>query len=81
MVGQQIRVMVDGPNADSEFLLDGRHEGQAPEIDGKVVLTDGTAERGDFVTATVTQASAHDLVASLDADAAAEAIDRAKSEA
>ncbi|MEM6295602.1 MAG: 30S ribosomal protein S12 methylthiotransferase RimO [Myxococcota bacterium] len=81
MIGQQIRVMVDGPNADSEFLLDGRHEGQAPEIDGKVVLTDGTANRGDFVTATITQASAHDLIASMDAEAAAEAIDRAQAEA
>jgi ribosomal protein S12 methylthiotransferase len=74
MVGQQVRVLVDGPSSESELLLDGRHEGQAPEIDGKVVLTDGTAQRGDMVMATITQASAHDLVASLDPDAAAEAI-------
>ena len=74
LVGQQIRVLVDGPSTESELLLDGRHEGQAPEIDGKVVLTDGTAQRGDMVMATITQASAHDLVASLDADAAAEAL-------
>lgn len=78
MVGQQIRVLVDGPSSESELLLDGRHEGQAPEIDGKVVLTDGTAQRGDMVMATITQASAHDLVASLDPDAAAEAIDAAR---
>lgn len=78
MVGQQIRVLVDGPSSESELLLDGRHEGQAPEIDGKVVLTDGTAQRGDMVMATITQASAHDLVASLDPDAAAEAIDLAR---
>ncbi|MGH1346100.1 MAG: 30S ribosomal protein S12 methylthiotransferase RimO [Nannocystales bacterium] len=74
LVGQSIRVLVDGPSSESELLLDGRHEGQAPEIDGKVVLTDGTAQRGDMVMATVTQASAHDLVASLDPEAAAEAI-------
>lgn len=78
MVGQQIRVLVDGPSSESELLLDGRHEGQAPEIDGKVVLTDGTAQRGDMVMATVTQASAHDLVASLDPEAAAEAIESAR---
>lgn len=77
MVGQQIRVLVDGPSSESDLLLDGRHEGQAPEIDGKVVLTDGTAQRGDMVMATITQTSAHDLVASLDPDAAAEAIDTA----
>ena len=78
MVGQQIRVLVDGPSSESDLLLDGRHEGQAPEIDGKVVLTDGTAERGDMVMATITQASAHDLVASLDPEAAAEAIAAAR---
>ncbi len=78
LVGRTIRVLVDGPSAESEFLLDGRHEGQAPEIDGKVVLTDGTAERGDLVEAIVTQASAHDLVASLDPDAAHEALQLAE---
>lgn len=74
LVGQSIRVLVDGPSSESDLLLDGRHEGQAPEIDGKVVLTDGTAERGDMVMATITQTSAHDLIASLDPEAAAEAI-------
>lgn len=74
LLGQTLRVLVDGPSEDSDLLLDGRHEGQAPEIDGKVVLTDGTAARGDVVEAIVTQTSAHDLVASLDPEAAAEAL-------
>jgi len=75
LLGTKIRVLVDGPSTESEYLLDGRHEGQAPEVDGKVVLTDGTAERGDIVEATVTQAGPHDLVASLDPAAAAEALE------
>lgn len=68
MVGQVLEVMVDGESEESEFLLDGRHEGQAPGIDGKVVLTDGIglARPGDVVRARVTQADAHDLVASMD---------------
>jgi ribosomal protein S12 methylthiotransferase len=74
LLGQRLRVLVDGPSDESDLLLDGRHEGQAPEIDGKVILTDGTAERGDIVEAIVTQTSAHDLVASLDPAAAAEAL-------
>ena len=74
LVGQQLAVMVDGPSAESEFLLEGRHEGQAPEIDGKVILTDGWAEPGEVVQAVVTQADAHDLVASMDEDAAAAAL-------
>lgn len=77
LVGKQLEVMIDGTSTDSDLLLDGRHEGQAPEIDGKVVLTDGTGARGEFVTATVTQAGPHDLVASLDPEAAAAALDQA----
>lgn len=72
LVGQSVEVLVDGPSEESEYLLDARHEGQAPEIDGKVVLTDGTGERGDLLTATITQAGAHDLIASLDPEIAAE---------
>jgi ribosomal protein S12 methylthiotransferase len=68
LVGQTLDVLVDGPCGDHELLLEGRHEGQAPQIDGKVILTNGTADRGDVVRAIVTQADAHDLVASLDLD-------------
>ncbi len=66
MVGEEIEVLVDGESDESEFLLEGRHEGQAPGIDGKVVLTDGTAKVGEFVRARVTQADANDLVATLE---------------
>jgi ribosomal protein S12 methylthiotransferase len=74
LLGRTLTVLVDGPSEDSDLLLEGRHEGQAPEIDGKVILTDGTAARGDLVQAIVTQTSAHDLVASLDPHAATEAL-------
>lgn len=65
-IGEEIEVLVEGVSDESEFLLDGRHEGQAPGIDGKVILTDGSAEPGSFVRARVTQAEAVDLVASLE---------------
>lgn len=74
LVGRELAVIVDGISSESELLLDGRHEGQAPGIDGKVVLTDGTAAVGAIVTAVVTQAGPHDLVASLDREAAALAL-------
>ena len=38
------------------------------DVDGKVILCDGTAARGDMVQAKIIQTSAHDLVASLDLD-------------
>jgi len=66
MVGITMPILVDGISEESEFLLDGRHEGQAPGIDGKVILTDGTAQPGDVVMARVTQAGPHDLVATMD---------------
>jgi ribosomal protein S12 methylthiotransferase len=66
MIDRTLEVLVDGVSDESEFLLDARHEGQAPGIDGKVILTDGTAEPGSFVRARVTQADAHDLVATLE---------------
>ncbi len=66
MIGEELEVLIDGESDESEFLLEGRHEGQAPAIDGKVILADGTAKVGDLVRARVTQADAHDLVASLE---------------
>ena len=68
--GQVLEVLVDGPSDEHEYLLDGRHEGQAPDVDGKVILTDaeGDVQRGDLVRAKIIQTSAHDLVASLDLD-------------
>ena len=45
MVGRELDVLVEGPSDESEYLLEGRHEGQAPEIDGQVylALADGVA--------------------------------------
>jgi ribosomal protein S12 methylthiotransferase len=68
LVGRTLEVLVDGPSAEHEWLLDGRHEGQAPEIDGTTILTNGEAVPGQLVRAKVVQASTHDLVASLDLD-------------
>ncbi|MGH9505946.1 MAG: 30S ribosomal protein S12 methylthiotransferase RimO [Terriglobales bacterium] len=40
MVGRTLPVMVEGPAEESDLLWQGRLEGQAPEIDGKVLITD-----------------------------------------
>ncbi|MCB9568604.1 MAG: 30S ribosomal protein S12 methylthiotransferase RimO [Myxococcales bacterium] len=66
MLGKVVPVMIDGVSDESELLLEGRHEGQAPGIDGKVILTDGAAKPGEIVEARITQAEVHDLVATLD---------------
>lgn len=72
LVGRTLEVLVDGPSTEHEYLLDGRHEGQAPGIDGITILTNAPSgdppRPGRLVQAKVVQAGAHDLVASLDLD-------------
>lgn len=69
MVGRTLEVLVEGPSAESELLLEGRHMGQAPEIDGKVILTNGEARPGELRRALVTDSADYDLIATLlDAD-------------
>jgi ribosomal protein S12 methylthiotransferase len=62
-VGERVEVLVEGTHPDSDLLLRGRTAAQAPEIDGQVILNDGQAAPGTFVTAEVTEAHPYDLVA------------------
>ncbi len=63
MVGSRHVVLVEGCSSETELLLQGRTEGQAPEIDGSVLINDGWEEPGSFVTVEVTEAHPYDLVA------------------
>ena len=65
LVGSTIDVLVEGVSDESEFLLEGRHKGQAPDIDGKVYLANGEAKPGELRKARVTDAADYDLVADL----------------
>lgn len=65
LIGQELEVLVEGVSDESEFLLEGRHAGQAPEIDGKVYLANGESEPGELRRALVTDAADYDLVADL----------------
>ncbi len=62
-VGERVLVLVEGTHADTDLLLRGRLATQAPEIDGQVILNDGSASVGEFVTGEVTEAHPYDLVA------------------
>ncbi|MDX2008771.1 MAG: 30S ribosomal protein S12 methylthiotransferase RimO [Myxococcaceae bacterium] len=63
LVGKRLEVLVEGVSPESEHLLVGRHEGQAPDIDGQVFINEGLAYPGELVTVEVTQAHDYDLVA------------------
>jgi len=65
-VGTTVRVLVDGPSAEHPLVVTGRLEGQAPEIDPVVYLTDcdpAAYPSGRLVEALVTGASGYDLAA------------------
>ncbi len=66
LVGQAVEVLVEGTHPDSDLLLRGRLASQAPEIDGQVILNDGSAEPGEFVTCRVSEAHEYDLVAAIE---------------
>jgi ribosomal protein S12 methylthiotransferase len=62
-VGERVEVLVEGGHPDTDLLLRGRLATQAPEVDGMVLINDGTAAPGSFVTCQITEAHPHDLVA------------------
>lgn len=65
-VGQHVRLLVDGPSTDHELVLRGRLEGQAPDIDPLVYLTDcdpSDVTAGEFLTVEIVGSRGYDLVA------------------
>jgi ribosomal protein S12 methylthiotransferase len=65
-VGQTVEVLVDGPSAEHGLVLQGRIEGQAPDIDAVVYLTDcdpSAHAAGELVKARIVAAQGYDLVA------------------
>lgn len=61
--GQVLEVLVEGPSDESDLVLQGRHAGQAPEVDGAVYLGGEPAVPGEIRRARVTDSGDHDLVA------------------
>lgn len=64
-VGRIEPVLIEGLSRESELLLEGRTKFQAPEIDGCVYITAGTANPGDIAQVRITQAHTYDLVGEL----------------
>ena len=62
LVGQRIEVLVEGRSPETDLLIVGRHQGQAPDIDGNVYINDGMAYPGELVTVEVTEAHDYDVV-------------------
>jgi ribosomal protein S12 methylthiotransferase len=68
-IGETFRVLVDGPSPESELVLTGRLEGQAPDIDSIVyfdAVDPSALQAGDVVAARVTGARGYDLIATVE---------------
>ncbi len=64
-VGKTIKVLIEGIHEETELLLQGRHQGQAPDIDGKVIINEGQAQAGDIVNVKITEVLDYDLLGSI----------------
>ncbi|WP_438021279.1 30S ribosomal protein S12 methylthiotransferase RimO [Sorangium sp. So ce315] len=62
MIGRELEVLVEGTSDEHEYVLMGRHAGQAPDIDGQVYLSGGEVRPGEICRVRITQASDYDLV-------------------
>jgi ribosomal protein S12 methylthiotransferase len=67
-VGKRITAMLEGASRESEWVWEARHEGMAPEIDGKIYITefatreDARPAAGQMATVEITEASEYDLI-------------------
>jgi ribosomal protein S12 methylthiotransferase len=65
-IGEHARLVVDGRSKEHELVLRGRLQGQAPDIDPQVYLTEVDPEvvgAGDFLNIEIVGADGYDLVA------------------
>jgi ribosomal protein S12 methylthiotransferase len=69
-VGQRLQVMLEGPSKDTDLLWEARHEGMAPEIDGRIYITEfeGVNDAADLpapgtlATVEITETKEYDLI-------------------
>ncbi|TDJ06541.1 MAG: 30S ribosomal protein S12 methylthiotransferase RimO [Deltaproteobacteria bacterium] len=65
MLGKTLSVLIEGHHDETELLIQGRHTGQAPEIDGKVIISDTKdipLKVGDIVNVSINEIQDYDLV-------------------
>ncbi len=62
LVGRTLPAIVTGPLPEMELLLEGRLQRQAPDIDGRLLINDGTAPVGSLVEVEITDAHPYDVV-------------------
>jgi ribosomal protein S12 methylthiotransferase len=65
MVGRSVEVLLEGKSTESDLLLQGRMETQAPEIDGHVLINDTSGREpvaGEFYPVEITESLEYDVI-------------------
>jgi ribosomal protein S12 methylthiotransferase len=65
MIGRRVEVLIEGASEESELLLKGRMETQAPDIDGHVLINDTGDQRirnGEFYEVEITDSMEYDVI-------------------
>ncbi len=65
-LGREVEVLVEGYHEETELLISSRHYGQAPEIDGQVIINDTQGvvlNQGDIVKVRINDVFEYDLIA------------------
>src|SRR5262245_43842562 len=65
MVGRKVEILLEGRSEESDLLLQGLMETQAPDIDGHVLINDAGDKEitpGEFYTVEITESMDYDLV-------------------
>ena len=63
LVGTTMTALIEGVCEETEHLLQARHHGMAPDIDGRLLINDGFAPAGTLAQVEISEAYADDLVA------------------
>lgn len=63
-LGRTLPVLVEGISEESEFLLKGRHAGQAPDIDGYVLIRSGDLKVGQIHNVRLERSMEYDFIGS-----------------
>ena len=74
LVGQVLEVLVEGTHEETDLVFKGRHWGQAPEVDGQVLIVGGAVVPNTIQRVRITQGHAYDLVGEVEAGAAEAAV-------
>jgi len=60
--GQELQVLIEGRHEETDLVFKGRHWGQAPEVDGQVLIVGGEVVVNTIQTVRITKGHAYDLV-------------------